>query len=93
MLKIAQAALIGLHGVQRSCLHARSCLHKPACAGKSAVKCARVDGPLDIASNGHKNDLVSHAGHVHFLPRHPTVFFLPNNYIFQGYCSVNVSSV
>ena len=46
MLKIAQAALIGLHGVQFWCPHVRSYLRKPVCAGKFAVKFARVDGPL-----------------------------------------------
>ena len=46
MLKVAQAALIDLHGVQFWCPHTRSCLRKPVCAGKPAVKFARVNGPL-----------------------------------------------
>ena len=48
ILKIAQANLIGLHGAQFLCPHARSYLRKPVCAGKSAVKFALVDGPLRV---------------------------------------------
>ena len=63
MLKIAQAALIGLHGVQFWCPHARSRLRKPVCAGKSAVKFVRVDGPLEFPSyrsqRVHLDDKVS----------------------------------
>ena len=45
MLKIVQAAFIGLQGVQVSRPHTRSCLRKAVCAGKSTVKFAREDGP------------------------------------------------
>ena len=45
-LKVVQAALICLHGVQFSCPHACSYLCKPVCAGKPAVKFTRVAGPL-----------------------------------------------
>ena len=46
MLKVAQTAFIGLHGVQFWCSYARSCLRNPICTGKSAIKFARVNGPL-----------------------------------------------